>query len=224
MNVFSNDIYPYCPDQIVPMEDQELQRYAAQRWIEAGIDAGKSIMKAQQRKEEIRYANELAEQRDVKKANLLAENFEKRELTTRAIAVDSDGKFVIESTLPTGEKKFSKPVCRETGFRACWLYALDVPQKDWLFSINFFGVTGSTTVILKKPSTQIVMRAFREVGVHFRFSRSLRAEMEAAVVAWLIQNATIVEIPKRIGWNQMSDGEWYFEQDAKKTLEGICDD
>lgn len=220
--------YPYQPansfNQVIPMVDMAEYQYASRKMIDARIEIQKSTIKMEQQKDLADYKNSLAEQRDVKKANLLAENLEKRELTTRAIAVDADGKFVIESTLPTGEKKFSKPVCRETGFRACWLQVADVTQLERLLQIDCLSLNGPLSVVVNQPSTQTIIKSLEDAGVYFRFSRRLKKEMEAAVVAWLIQSASIVEIPKRIGWNQMSDGEWYFEQDVKKTWEGLYHD
>lgn len=156
----------------------------------------------------------------IKKQETIEKHRRERENAVCEICQTEKGELIVLTTYPGGEQAISPPVF---SVRYLVIECLNCADES-LGTIQRIRWDGCNDVVLlyqKQCNPKYFGKRLLNQGIAINLSRRRRDGILEKVYAFLVANAVKKEIPKNYGWNRMKSGEWVFEENLQKTMEGM---
>lgn len=144
---------------------------------------------------------------------------EERENASYAIFKDSESKLRLEIKYPTRKSNYSEPVINSVNMRACRICDAET-QKT--VAIIFLADNLTENIVLKREDVnpKVFEKCLSERGLAITTSRERRKLVVELLLSYLIDEAAVVELPKKVGWSKTNTG-WFFAESESETIKGV---
>lgn len=144
---------------------------------------------------------------------------EERENASYAIFKDSESKLRLEIKYPTRKSNYSEPVINSVNMRACRICDAET-QKT--VAVIFLADNLTENIVLKREDVnpKVFEKCLSERGLAITTSRERRKLVVELLLSYLIDEAAVVELPKKVGWSKTNTG-WFFAESESETIKGV---
>lgn len=142
-----------------------------------------------------------------------------RENASYAIFKDSEGRLRLETKYPTRKSDYSEPVINSTDIHAYRICDMEM-QKMVLFIVEADNLSEKIVLRREDVNMRVFERCLSKHGLAVTTSRERRRLVLELLLSFLLDEATVVEMPETVGWCKTNTG-WIFTESEAGTIEGV---
>lgn len=189
--------------------------------VKKQIDVGSSIQKKEAEMYQKISLEREKEKNALERVNAVEQNRRNRENALIEITQNSDKKLcAIIHYGQTGYEVIDF-LYNKTGFVSTRFFASGFGDVSEVLHIGWDGCEEGIYIEESVSAPQYMENALLGKGLALHLPRRRKREVRDAVYSFFMENAEKREIPRHIGWNRMSTGDWMFEANHKNTLGGM---
>lgn len=162
---------------------------------------------------------EKQEENRVRRIEGMQARTDEQENASYAIFKDSEKRLCLETKYPTRKSDYSKPVINSADMRAYRICDMET-HKTVAVIMDADNLTEEIVLVRADINPRVFERCLSKCGLAITTSRERRKMVVELLLSYLIDKATVVELPKTVGWTQTDMG-WIFAASDAETIEGV---
>lgn len=147
--------------------------------------------------------------------------YRERDGKTTSTIINANKQFILVHSYPTGKDIYTPPIMDAHNLKVRKMFSVynqiinviwELRCNDWDSPLYIEDRDFNSTNFVKYLNAK---------GEVLKVEKNQKKMVCDLIINYLKSNAIDCEIPQFYGWNRMSNGEWYFESDQTKTMEGL---